>query len=478
MIPYGKDNWRRNADIARGTYLAAARLRPVPGRRARDRLVRRRRARRVHGGGDARRVRRGRVAGGAALVHRGGRDVGDQLRGVHLDPGRQAAAAAPAGDRADPGHRRPLPDRRPLHRRLRHAQRAEPVRGQPGRDERDAARSGVLGPGLARALAGAARGDAAVADRVAAPAARRAVLARRVPRARLRRDRGGRPQRRRLDGRVCRCGLPDAEEPHGAEPDDRRQLGPRPAVVGHARAEPRRAPRDGPVLRPLAEGHRERRRRGARDHLVRARVRRAGAVPGDVARADGARRAPIRIRRSERRDWAFAGGALPLVGGLVEVPVGAAATTPARTATPTVSTDTATGRRSGRAPPCRGAPADRRTGSRATCARTRRSARPTRPSRSTTRSRSSACPRCVLHLSASSPVATVVVRLDRRGARRHVGTGQRRDPQPDPSPVARPPGAAGAGTGRGRSASSCGRPATGSCPAIASASPWPRPRGP
>ena len=22
MIPYGKDNWRRNADVARGTYLA------------------------------------------------------------------------------------------------------------------------------------------------------------------------------------------------------------------------------------------------------------------------------------------------------------------------------------------------------------------------------------------------------------------------------------------------------------------------
>ena len=40
--------------------------------------------------------------------------------GVHLDPGRQAAAAAPAGDRAGPGDRRPLPDRRPLHRRLRH----------------------------------------------------------------------------------------------------------------------------------------------------------------------------------------------------------------------------------------------------------------------------------------------------------------------------------------------------------------------
>ena len=196
--------------------LRRTRLRPVPGRRPRDRVVGRRRARRVHRGGDARRLRRGRVAGGPAVVQRRGRDVGDQLRGVHLDPGRQAAAAAPAGDRAGPGHRRPLPDRRPLHRRLRHGQRAEPVRGQPGRDERDAARPGVLGSRLARALARPARGDAAVAHRVAAPAARRAVLAAGLAGPGLRRDRGGRPQRRRLDGFVRRrraCGCRPAAPP-------------------------------------------------------------------------------------------------------------------------------------------------------------------------------------------------------------------------------------------------------------------------
>ena len=99
MIPYGKDNWRRNADIGARDVSRRARLRPVPGRRPRDRIVRRRRPRRVHRGGDARRLRRGRVARRPAVVRRRGRDVGHQLRRVHLDPGREAAAAAPARDR-------------------------------------------------------------------------------------------------------------------------------------------------------------------------------------------------------------------------------------------------------------------------------------------------------------------------------------------------------------------------------------------
>ncbi len=80
MIPYGKDNWRRNADIGAWRVVRGARLRLVPGRRPRHRLVGGRRARRVHRGRDARRVRRGRVARGPALVQRRGRDVGHQLR--------------------------------------------------------------------------------------------------------------------------------------------------------------------------------------------------------------------------------------------------------------------------------------------------------------------------------------------------------------------------------------------------------------
>ena len=92
------------------------------------------RGHRIVGRGRARRVHRGRDAATAydavewlaaqPWCDGRGRDVGHQLRRLHVDPGRQAAAAAPARDRPDPGDRRPLPDRRPLHRRLRHGQRA------------------------------------------------------------------------------------------------------------------------------------------------------------------------------------------------------------------------------------------------------------------------------------------------------------------------------------------------------------------
>ena len=129
----------------------AARLRALPGRRPRDRA---RRAasrststprRETRDGYDAVEWLAAQPWCNGAVGH-----VGDQLRRVHLDPGGQAPAAAPAGDRPDPGDGRPLPDRRPLHRRLRDGQRAEPVRGQPGGDERDAARPRVPRRRLAR----------------------------------------------------------------------------------------------------------------------------------------------------------------------------------------------------------------------------------------------------------------------------------------------------------------------------------------
>ena len=41
MIPYGKDNWRRNSDIARGRVAGRAGLRPLPGRRPGHRQQRR-----------------------------------------------------------------------------------------------------------------------------------------------------------------------------------------------------------------------------------------------------------------------------------------------------------------------------------------------------------------------------------------------------------------------------------------------------
>ena len=236
MIPYGKDNWRRNADIARGTYLARRGY-------ALCRVD-------VRGTGSS---------GGVAL---------DEYTEAETLDGYDAVewlAAQPWCDGAvgmwgisygaftsiqvaklRPPHLRAivpiqgtddryLSDVHYIGGCVTASELSQYAVSQVG-DERDAARSGVPGRGVARGVAGPARGDAAVAHRVAAPAARRAVLARGFARARLRRDRGGDPQRRRLDGLVRGCGAPDAGRLHRADPDDRRQLGPRPAVVGHARA--------------------------------------------------------------------------------------------------------------------------------------------------------------------------------------------------------------------------------------------------
>ena len=150
MIPYGKDNWRRNADIARGEWLAArgyvlCRV-DVRG----TGIVRRGRPRRVHRRRDARRLRRGRMARRAAVVRRRRRDVGHQLRRLHLDPGRQAAAAPPARDRPDQAtDDRYLDD---VHYRggcVTASELSQYAVSQVG-DERDAARSGLPGRRLAR----------------------------------------------------------------------------------------------------------------------------------------------------------------------------------------------------------------------------------------------------------------------------------------------------------------------------------------
>ncbi len=263
---------------------------------------------------------------------------------------------------------------------------------------------------LARRMAGPARGDAAVAHRVAAPAARRAVLAAGLAGARLRRDRGGDPAT--IGGWmdcVRRRRVPDAGRLHRADADDRRQLGPRPARVGHARPEPRRAPRARPLLRPLAEGDRRtaptasRRSSGSSASTPSpSRSRRicpaAGGPPTAYPHpAAIARDVAVRRRRRCRSSagWSPADGGTPATG---------------RVRRP-ASTATATTRRSARGPPCRGAPAGRRTASPATSARTRRSARPTRPSRSATPIEILGVPEVVLHLAVSAPVATAVVRL-------------------------------------------------------------------
>ena len=238
MIPYGKDNWRRNADTGRGSgsrpaatpssgSMCAAR-----GRRPAWPSTSTPRPRRATGSTPSSGWR---PSPGA----RRRRDVGHQLRRVHLDPGREAAAAAPPRHRPVPGHRRPLPDRRPLHRRLRDRQRAVAVRRQPGGDERDAARRRAAWRRLARRMAGAPRGDAALAHHLVAQPDRRPVLAAGLARPRLRCHRGGDLQRRRLVRRVRRLGVPDAGAVHGAVADARRQLGPRLAARLHPGSEPR-----------------------------------------------------------------------------------------------------------------------------------------------------------------------------------------------------------------------------------------------
>ena len=177
--------------------------------------------------------------------------MGHLVRRLHRDPGRRAAAAAPARDRAGHGHRRPLSRRRPLPRRLRHGQRAVAVRGQPGRDERDAAR-------CRRSAAPAWRDEwrarleatppwlfAWLRHQTDGPYWRQGSLAPdydAIEAADL--------QHRRLARLVRRPGLPDAGALPCAVAHARRQLGPLLAARRRARAQPRRAPRDRPVLRP------------------------------------------------------------------------------------------------------------------------------------------------------------------------------------------------------------------------------------
>ena len=238
MIPYRKDDWRAASDEGRGEWLAArgfafCRL-DVRGTGS----SRRRRARRVHRPRDAGRLRGRRVAGRAAVVQRQRRHVGDQLRRLHRDPGREAPPAAPAGDRADDGDRRPLHRRRPLPRRLRDGVGAEPVRGQHGRDERAAAVAGVPrrragstsgASGSSGRRSGSSSGSASSTTGRTGGRARSPPTTDAIDDADL--------LDRRLDGRVRRRRAADAGALHErAAPDARRQLGPRATRTTRTRA--------------------------------------------------------------------------------------------------------------------------------------------------------------------------------------------------------------------------------------------------
>ena len=106
--------------------LRGGRLRRLPARHPRHRLVERPRDRRVHGRGARRHLPGDRVAGRAGVVERAGRDVRHLVVGLQLAPGRLPAPAGARRDRADLRLRRPLHRRRPLHGRR--AQGARPRR--------------------------------------------------------------------------------------------------------------------------------------------------------------------------------------------------------------------------------------------------------------------------------------------------------------------------------------------------------------
>ena len=227
----------------------------------------------------------------------------------------------------------------------------------------------------------------------------------------LRRDRGGDPARRRLDG--LRTSMPRS----GCRRAARRRSG-RSSATGSTACPSSATP--GPNLDELHELVRffDRWLKGIpngvddepADRLVRARLRRAGAVPGGAARAAGGRPAPIRTRRSARASGGSAAAPLPLVGGLVG---GRRAARRRRGIDryrhrPTVGTRAALSWGAGGRP----------TASAATCARTRRSARPTRRRRSSAPVAILGVPEVVLHLAVSAPVATRGRPPDRRRARR------------------------------------------------------------
>ena len=357
--------------------------------------------------------------------------------GFTLDPGREAPPAPPPGHPADVRHRRPLPRRRPRPRRLRHRQREEPVRGQPAGHERHAAAPGLPGRGLARRVARTPGAHPAVAVRLDPGAGRRPVLAARLARAGLRGARLCRLPGRRLERLVRRCRVPDAGAMHGrAAKDPGRQLGP--LVPGRRLPgpEPGLAPRDGPLLRPVPEGHRQRLGAGARPDLVRARVGRARAVPRGVAGpVAGGGRLP-RPRDDDRR---AAPGRRPAgrrhAGPTPRQPAGCV--------------PSATARPPGPPAPSPGARAGIRMAWPGTSAPTRPAAPPGRAGRWPRRSTIIGVPAAVLHLSATMPVATCVVRLSEVSPDGRLGPRGDRRAQPHAPPLGHGSGAAGTGAHRG-----------------------------
>ena len=245
---------------------------------------------------------------------------------------------------------------------------------------------------LARRMAGPARGDAAVADRVAPPAARRAVLAAGLAGARL---------RRRSRPRSCMFGGWMDAYVDAAFRMQAACTAPTRTIVGNwvhglpASATP------GPNVDELHELVRffDRWLKGMDNGADREppvvwferEYAEPGAVPGaparPLARRDGL---PASVGDARGRGGSTAVRCRSSAGCVAEDAARQTAAAERRPPAPTASTGSAITRPSAPGRPCRGAPAGRRTASPATSDPMRRSGRPGPPIRWSTRSRSSA----------------------------------------------------------------------------------------
>ena len=169
--------------VVRRELPAAARrvrVRRVPGRRPRHRLVVRRPHGRVPGGRAVRPGRGDRVAGRPGLVRRQRRHVGHVVLRLQLAADRRRAAAGAQGGLRDLLERRPVDRRRALARRRAAAGRPRRLRPLHDADDGAAARAGGVGRRLARRVAAPARDGRAVAAHLAAREPRRPLLAARL----------------------------------------------------------------------------------------------------------------------------------------------------------------------------------------------------------------------------------------------------------------------------------------------------------
>ena len=389
--------------------------------------------------------------------------------GVHRDPGRQAAARRTSGRscRSRATDDRYLTDVHYIGGCVTASELSQYAVSQVAMNAMPPD-AGVPRRRLARRVARAPRGDAAVAHRVAAPADRRAVLAARLAGARLRRHRGGDPQRRRLVRRVCRRGVPDAGAMHGADRGRSSATGSTAGRTTRRRARTSTSSTrssGSSIAGSRASRNGARRRAGGR--LVRAGLRGAGAVPRGVARAlaggdglpaPGDRRCVRGGSTAERCRWSAR-----LVGR--------------RGATATARRRPYRHRRDGRhraAALSWGAGGDaERPRARPPAGREPRADLHER-ARSTSRCPILGEPVVVLHLAVDAPVATAVVRLTDVAPDGTSAWVSCRHPEPDPSPVGHGPGAARARARSRRSGSRCGTPAIGSRRDIGSGSRWRR----